>query len=172
MGIFNPLTHKYNIDIQERTVIFLELIDSTLITLDYEAQEKEDILGELSNMAKQKNRISNTMLYLSDVKDREVECSTAFGNLIAIPHAKSEAVIAPFLAFSRLKQPIQWGKNLVQFVFLIGVPKEGTSTLHLKILAAISRNLINENFREELRVAGSKKDIENILLETIKEKEN
>lgn len=150
----------------------MEIIDSTLIELDFEAERKEEILARLSELAYKKGKLNDISQYLNDVKSRELEFSTAFGNLIAIPHAKSEAVENPFLAFSRLKAPIEWGENLVKFIFLIGVPKQSTSMMHLQILAAISRSLMDDDFKSQLVTATTNKEVETILLTTIeKDKE-
>lgn len=157
---------------KERIVTILKIIDSALIELNYDAKKKEEILNRLSELAFKKEKLNDISLYLSDVKSREIEFSTAFGNLIAIPHAKSDAVKDPFLAFGRLKNPIEWGENLVKFVFLIGVPKQLTSTTHLKILAAISRSIMDEDFKKKLYDSTTNEEVEAILLNTIeKDKE-
>ena len=53
-------------------------------------------------------------------------------------------------------------------VFLIGVPKVGgaaNNNLHLKILAALSKKLIHDEFRAQLSTANSTKDIYALLQE-------
>ena len=53
-------------------------------------------------------------------------------------------------------------------VFLIGVPKVGgaaNNNLHLKILAALSKKLIHDEFRAQLYAAASVKDIYALLQE-------
>ena len=51
----------------------------------------------------------------------------------------------------------------VDLVFLIGVPANDAGSTHLKILAALSRKLMKEEFRDSLRSARTEKDIMDLL---------
>jgi fructose PTS system EIIA component len=77
---------------------------------------------------------------------------------VSIPHGKSEAVTSPFVTFMRTRKPVVWeeGSNdLAQLIFMIGVPINQQDKLHLKILAQISKNLMDEDFRSSLLEAES-----------------
>ena len=89
---------------------------------------------------------------------REAEISTAVGYGIAIPHGKTDAVKEAFIAYVGLNQSFEWDaetKDQVDTVFLIGVPKANTEVLHLKAIAAISKNLMREEFRNKLKACTS-----------------
>ena len=84
---------------------------------------------------------------------REDEVPTAIGYDIAIPHGKTEAVLKPFIAFLRVKQPFQWAKEneeMVRLVFLIGVPQNSESKMHLKFISQLSKKLLDDDFRNKL----------------------
>jgi PTS system fructose-specific IIA component len=98
--------------------------------------------------------------YKKAVLHREAEFSTAMGFGIAIPHGKTAAVNEPFLCFARVTE-VDWSAldgNPVDLVFMIGVP-EDAGTAHLKILAAISRKLMKQEFRDGLRSAVSAQEL-------------
>jgi PTS family fructose porter, IIA component len=89
-----------------------------------------------------------------------------------MPHAKSEGVGEAFVTFARLNVPVPWGAEPgedARIVFLIGVPQaadgEQNNNLHLKILAALSKKLIHESFRQKLSDARSETEVYQLLQE-------
>lgn len=48
--------------------------------------------------------------------------------------------------------------NTVELVFMLGIPEENKTTFHLKVLAEISKKLLDEGFRNDL-LTGSKESI-------------
>lgn len=97
--------------------------------------------------------VNDKAVYLAAVNEREQKGSTGIGFGVAIPHGKSSGVAAAGLAFARLAKPIDWNSldgNPVQIVFLIGVPEKDAGNEHMKILIALSRKLIHEDFRKKL----------------------
>ena len=51
----------------------------------------------------------------------------------------------------QLLHPVQWDHDEVDLVFMIGVPLSSRNKEHLRILAMLSRHLMKEAFRKELR---------------------
>ena len=141
------------------------IINEALINLNIKHTTKEAVIQELAQAAKDEGRIEDMPTYIKAVLKREEEYSTAVGFGVAIPHGKTDAVKEPFLAFAKVPQ-VDW-KALdgepVDLVFMIGVPEESAGTLHLKILAAISRKLMKDEFREGLRSSNTPEDIINLL---------
>jgi len=140
------------------------MIDERLILLDSSLSSKIEVLQYLAKQAKKFQYLNNAENYLVTVNEREKEFSTAIGHSVSIPHGKSQEVIQPFICFVRTLQKIPWDGmgNEVSLVFLLGIPEEQKGVLHLKILAEISKKLLDETFREQL-VAGSKETIINQL---------
>ena len=129
------------------------MINKELIVLDSELKSRDVIIETLAKRALNSGYISNLDEYIDAVRKRESEFSTAVGYGVSIPHGKSIAVDRAFIGFLRCKEEIEWYKNQkekVRLVFLIGVPESKKETLHLRILAQISRKLMDEVFRNQL----------------------
>ncbi|HPP32262.1 MAG TPA: fructose PTS transporter subunit IIA, partial [Soehngenia sp.] len=114
---------------------------------------REELIRQLALLAYKDGKISDIEDYIKAVLKREAEYSTAVGFGVAIPHGKSDSVIEPFLAYAST-EGIDWDtpdQKPVDIVFLIGVPEKDAGSLHLKILANLSRKLMKEDFRNSLR---------------------
>lgn len=130
-----------------------KIINKNLIKLNIQANTKEACMKELISLMEGEGRLNDTICYTEEVLCRENVCTTGIGYGIAIPHGKCEAVKVPTVAFGRLNSGIEWQSldgEPVNMVFLLAVPKEAESNEHLKILAALSRKLMNEDFRDSL----------------------
>ena len=104
------------------------MINKELIVLDSELKTRDEIIKNLAEKALKAGYISNLDEYIN-------------------------AVDIAFIGFFRCKEEIEWAeeqKEKVKLVFLLGVPESKKETLHLKILAQISRKLMDEEFREKL----------------------
>lgn len=138
------------------------LITQQLITLRLRSEEKKAAIEELSSILMENGYLTDLETYLQDVFKREDLSTTGIGFGVAIPHAKSTAVNRPVLAFGRSMSGIEWNSldsRPVHLVFLIAVPAESTENEHLKILSALSRKLIHEDFRRSLREAQDESQI-------------
>ncbi|MGI6127564.1 MAG: PTS sugar transporter subunit IIA [Planifilum sp.] len=139
-----------------------DLIRSEWIRLDMEGESREDVIRRLAGLLDEAGVLSDMEQYIADVFEREKVGSTAIGFDVAIPHGKSDGVKAPAVAFARLTRPIRWepGKEeRAQLVFLIAVPKAMEGNEHLQILAALSRKLIDESFRQQLMEMSSPEEV-------------
>ncbi|PKM94084.1 MAG: PTS mannose transporter subunit IIAB [Firmicutes bacterium HGW-Firmicutes-1] len=141
------------------------IINEALINLQVKHETKEAVIQELAQMAYDEGRVEDIAAYVKAVLKRESEYSTAVGFGVAIPHGKTNAVKEPFLVFAKV-QRVDWDSldnEPVDLVFMIGVPEESAGSLHLKILASISRKLMKEEFREGLRQSKSPEEIMELL---------
>ncbi|MDO5813633.1 MAG: PTS sugar transporter subunit IIA [Bacillota bacterium] len=138
------------------------IIDKDLILLDLTG-DKETIISTLANQAFEQGRLEDKQEYIEAVLKREKEYSTALGYEVAIPHGQSDTVKDPFVVFGRVKEPIIWDQNSVRLIFMIGVPQHNKDKIHMKILANISRKLIDDEFRKSLIEAKDEKEIFDIL---------
>ena len=137
-----------------------DLIDADTVVLTSTATDRDAVIRALAGQAEKQGRLD-----VSPVVDaalaREEQSTTAVGNGVAIPHARSGAVSVPTLAFARLQTPVEWDApddEPVDLVFLIAVP-EDAGEQHLKILAKLARALMKDDFRELLRSASSAEDV-------------
>jgi PTS system fructose-specific IIA component len=129
------------------------IIHESLIELNLRLKNKTEIIETLAQKARDLGRIRDVGGFTKAVFAREALFSTAIGYSIAIPHGKCSDVEVPFIAFARSQEAFLWDNRLehrVRLIFLIGVPEEQANDLHLKILANISRGLMNDSYRERL----------------------
>lgn len=142
-----------------------ELIDLPLIQLELKAKTKNQVITELSNMLKVENRISDLKLFMEDVYERESLGSTGIGFKIAIPHTKSKYVTKPSLVFGKTDDGIEFeslDNEPAKLFFMIAMPESGSNS-HLQVLALLSRNLIHEEFRDQLFEAKTPQEVLDIL---------
>ncbi|MFC5722206.1 fructose-specific PTS transporter subunit EIIC [Streptomyces gamaensis] len=97
---------------------------------------------------------------------REKLGTTGLGEEIAVPHAKTDAVTAPVVGFARSAEGIEWGAldgTKARLVFMISVPEAAAGDEHLRILALLSRKLMDPGFRERLLTAPDTAEIMRVL---------
>lgn len=149
----------------------MDLINEDLIIPELDLIDKEEIIITMSNLMKKNDRLISLEEYVEQVLKREEIDVTAVGNGVAIPHGKTDSVKIPTLVFAKTKELVKWGDeedDLVNLIFMIAVPESADLNEHLKLLAALSRKLINDDFRKGLlniedRV-GLNKQIQNIFI--------
>ena len=99
-----------------------------------------------------------------DILAREAESTTAVGEGIAIPHAKSGAVIKPGLAAMTVKDGIDYGApdgKPSNLLFMIAAPQNGD--LHLEVLSRLMTLLMDLELRKKLLAAGTKDEFLTII---------
>lgn len=133
--------------------MMINIINKNLIKLDINNNSKEEVIKILANLMNNENRLNNYEAYVEDVLYRESLITTGIGCGIAIPHGKCKAVEIPTVAIGRIRSGVEWESlddDPVYIVFLLAVPEEAASNQHLRILEALSRKLMNEQFVDEL----------------------
>jgi len=133
------------------------LINENLIVMNLEAADKNQAVRILAENAAAAGRISSVSEYSAAVLQRESDFSTAIGFGAAIAHGKSESVLEPFLMYASADS-IKWqaqDNDMVTMIFLIGVPISASPTIHLQILARLSRLMMRSEFRRQLHAAES-----------------
>ncbi|HAN44279.1 MAG TPA: PTS fructose transporter subunit IIA [Ruminococcaceae bacterium] len=142
------------------------IINKDIIFLDLKASNRDDVLNTMIDGMDASGYIIDKDKYFNAVTERESKSSTAIGFGVAIPHGKSAGIGKACVAFARLHTPIKWNpqdEQPVATVFLIGVPQQNEGNEHLKILIAISKKLIHEDFRNALAKAKTADDIIDVL---------
>ena len=84
---------------------------------------------------------------------REEVYSTGFGHGFAVPHCKTDAVGANSLAVVTLRQPVEWGAidgEPVGVLLLLAIRESEQATAHMRVLAALARRLMHEDFRARI----------------------
>jgi len=140
----------------------LRLVTPDLVHLDMRADDRKGAIEELSRLLGEAHCLTDTVTFMRDVWARENLSTTGIGFGVAIPHAKSTAVLRPAVAFGRSVPGIEWDSldgQPVHLAFLIAVPAEGAENAHLGILAALSRKLVHADFRRQLMEVRDKAEV-------------
>lgn len=140
-----------------------DIINASLIKLDLEATDNFGAIDALAELLDADGRLSDKDAYVQAARAREEETGgTAMEMGIAIPHAKSSGVKEPAVAFGRTAEPIKYGDEDADLIFLIAAP-EGENNLHVKILSRLARKLVHNDFRASLREAGTSEEVMELL---------
>ncbi|HTY45884.1 MAG TPA: fructose PTS transporter subunit IIA [Patescibacteria group bacterium] len=120
--------------------------------MDVKATSMEGAIREIVLVMGKAAKIADTDKFISDLLERERLGSTGIGNNVAIPHSPTDSIEGFAIAFGRSSTGIDFrsldGEN-VNLIFLMGTnPQE--LNLYLKLLAKLSKLLIEQSFRREL----------------------
>lgn len=116
-------------------------------------------------------KIADKDEYKKGILAREEKGSTAVGEGIAIPHAKSEAVKAPSLGAMTVPEGVDYealDDEPSNLMFMIAAPNDGD--VHLEVLSRLMTILMDEDFRAKLLNAKDKDEFLNIIDDMEKEK--
>ncbi|MCL7494584.1 fructose-specific PTS transporter subunit EIIC [Streptomyces sp. MCA2] len=131
-----------------------------------DADGKEAAIREMAELAAGTGKVADVDELVRVALAREAQGTTGLGEEIAIPHAKTDAVTAPVVGFARSADGIDWGSldgTLAKLVFMISVPEAAAGDEHLRILALLSRKLMDADFRARLQGAEDKTAILRVL---------
>ncbi|MEU0369902.1 fructose-specific PTS transporter subunit EIIC [Streptomyces sp. NPDC006283] len=121
-----------------------------------EAADKDAAIREMAAMLATTGKVADPEALVRAALAREEQGTTGLGEEIAIPHAKTNAVTSPIVGFARSSQGVEWGSldgTKAKLIFMITVPEAAAGDEHLRILAMLSRKLMDTEFRERLTAA-------------------
>ncbi|MGL5049198.1 MAG: PTS fructose transporter subunit EIIC [Fusobacteriaceae bacterium] len=149
---------------------FSNLINSNLIILDLDSQNKNEVIQKLVDLLDQNGILTDKQDFLKTVMDRENISPTGLEGGLAIPHGKSTSVKVPKIAVARLKNKIKnWEsvdeENEVNLVFLIAIPDSEKGTTHIEVLSNLTSLFMEEGFLESLKNSQNKDEFLNIILQ-------
>lgn len=131
----------------------LPLVDPALVVLDADCAGKEDAIAQAVNLLYVLGRTAQPHALEQAVWQREATYSTGFGHGFAIPHCKSDAVLANSLVILRLRTPVEWNSldhQPVGLVILMAIRAGNQAQSHMKIFSRLARKVMDEAFRERL----------------------
>ncbi|MFF8728347.1 fructose-specific PTS transporter subunit EIIC [Streptomyces sp. NPDC015171] len=130
------------------------------------AAEKEAAIREMAGLLAASGRVADVAGLVATALRREEQGTTGLGEEIAIPHAKTDAVTAPVVGFARSAEGVEWGSpdgTKARLIFMIAVPEAAAGDEHLRILAMLSRKLMDAGFRERLLAAPDERAVLDVL---------
>ncbi|MFC0447177.1 PTS fructose transporter subunit IIABC [Rhodococcus jostii] len=138
-----------------------QIISEDLISLDTNlGATKEDVISALAQRLADSGRATDADALRDAALARESQSATGLPGGIAIPHCRSEAVVAASLGFARLDPKVDFGApdGPADLVFLIAAP-EGAGAEHMKLLSSLARALVRPAFVGALRDAKTPAEI-------------
>lgn len=146
-----------------------DFLSKKAITADLKAVRKEDVLKELVDLLAASEDIEkkNRNKLVEQLMAREALGSTAIGQGVGIPHAKSECVNKLVAGFGISQKGVDFDSldgEKVYIFFLLIAPIDSAGP-HLKALARISRLLKDKYFRDSLKECKDEKSILKIILQ-------
>ena len=141
----------------------MKLLRKDDIHLYEEISCRSEVFLKIAEYVMKSGRITDQAQFCNELKKREEESSTGFGNHVAIPHCQSEIVKEAGIIILRNNKEIEWNSidELPVNVFICLFVPAKDSSLHLKMLSKLARKLIHEEFIDILK----KKNEEEILKE-------
>lgn len=143
-----------------------ELLHPQSILIPLSGNDKLGVISSLIDGLAAAGSVTDKEQYKNAVLTRETTGSTGIGFGVAIPHGKSAGVTRPGLAFAKLASPIDWDSldgEPVKAVFMIAVPESAAGNEHLQILIALSRKLIDSEFRDKLMAVSNSEALTSLL---------
>lgn len=134
-----------------------ELLDKRSISLTGAPKSKSEALDQVVELMVKSGKINDREAYRKQVYAREEESTTGIGEGIAIPHGKCDAVSRPGLAAMVVKDGVDFDSldgEPVTLIFLIAAPNT-EDNVHLDVLSKLSVLMMDEDFSDSLRSAGS-----------------
>lgn len=129
----------------------VDLLKKESIELNASPKSKSEAIDLLVELQVKSGNIADAEGYKKAILAREEKGSTAVGDGIAIPHAKSETVKAPSLAAITVKEGVDYEAldgEPSNLLFMIAAPNDGD--VHLEVLSRLMTILMDEDFREKL----------------------
>ena len=134
----------------------IDLLKKEAIELNTSVGTKEEAIDKLISLHEKAGNLTDKEAYKKAILAREEQGSTAIGEGIAVPHAKSDSVKVPGLSAITVTGGVDYGapdSKPSDILFMIAAPVDGD--LHLEILSRLMVMLMEPEFCAALRKAKS-----------------
>lgn len=151
-----------------------ELLDVRSISLDAAPKSKKEALDMVVDLMVRSGKVNDVEGYRKLVYARAEESTTGIGEGIAIPHGKGDAVDRPGLAAMVVKDGVDFeslDEEPATLFFLIAAPNT-EDNVHLDVLSKLSMMLMDPEFTESLRNAGTAEEFLEIIDRADEEKKS
>jgi len=144
-----------------------DLLSKKLIIEHLSSRDKPGVISELVNHLTLQEQGLDAREILRVLLERENLGSTGIGEGVAIPHGKMKDLKDFFILFGRSREGIDFQSmdNKPAHLFFLLLAPEDSATTHLKVLARISRLLMDAGFRKSLMEAPSASEIYSIIVQ-------
>lgn len=142
----------------------IDLLKKDAIQLNTSVSSKTEAIDELIALHKKAGNLTDADAYKSAILEREKQGTTAIGEGIAVPHAKSDSVKKPGLSAITVPGGVDYNApdgKASDILFMIAAPLDGD--LHLEILSRLMVMLMEAEFCTDLRSAKTPEEFLNII---------
>ena len=132
----------------------IDLLKKDAIALNVSLDSKQEAIDKLISLHEKAGNLADSTAYKEAILAREAQGSTAIGEGIAVPHAKSDSVKTPGLSAITVPNGVDYGapdSKPSDILFMIAAPLDGD--LHLEILSRLMVMLMEPEFCTALRNA-------------------
>ena len=130
------------------------------IVMDCQSKSKKNVLELISEIASSISATNKDIVF-EKLYEREKLGTTAFGNGIAIPHARIDDLPEAKIIILKLETAIDFNSSDGEQVDLIMslLAPNNENEMHIKILSKIAEMLDDKVFREKIRNCSNKSEI-------------
>ena len=142
-----------------------DLLKKDTVIIDLVATSKVEVIDELTKKLDETGRLNSLEGYREAILKREEQSTTGIGEGIAIPHAKTDAVKIPSIAFAKSTAGVDYESldgQPVHLVFMIAA-SAGANNEHLETLSRLSMLLMDDSFRDKLMAATTPDEVISII---------
>lgn len=132
----------------------IDLLSKDAIELNTDVASKEEAIDKLVLLHNSAGNLNDKEEYKKAILAREEQGTTAIGEGIAVPHAKTDAVKKSSLSVITVKNGVDYSApdgKVSDVIFMIAAPLGGD--VHLEILSHLMVMLMDSDFVEKLRKA-------------------
>ena len=142
--------------------IAAQLLQPARISLDLAATDKNEAIVEVAGIIKGEGDVLDFPCFCRELVERDEMRSTAAGYGVAFPHARTDAVKEIIVAVGRSARGVKFGAEVVNFIFVIGTPREKASE-YLVTVGTLARLLRKEKIRTALLGAATPEEFIRVL---------
>lgn len=142
-----------------------DLMSKEAIKIHGHASSKMDAIDQMVSLMNKQGNVSDKESYKEAVIERENLSTTGMVDGIAIPHARTTAITRAGIAAMTLPEGVDYQSMDGQpttLIFLIGAPDNGDN-VHLQVLSELSALLMDHDFCEDLKNAGTPEEFLSII---------
>ena len=128
-----------------------DLLSPLAVELGVSVASKRDAIEKLISLHETAGNLSDVEAYRAAILAREEQGTTAIGEGMAIPHAKTDAVAHPALSAITVPEGVDYDAPDGQpskLLFMIAAPSDGE--VHLEVLARLMTMLMDLDWRNQL----------------------
>ena len=147
------------------------VIDIALVDIDADCRSKEEAIKYACDTLFLDRRTDNPVALEQDFWQREAIYSTGLGHGFAIPHCKTKHITSDSICIFRLRRPVEWNAiddAAVSVVIVMAIrDADDAGQAHLKLFSRLSRSIMHDAFREQIRNATVASEIVSLLCERL-----